>query len=101
MSSQGWNQVQLNLSDLTKRAYGTNYVETLRVTIHANCRIRRVYFTDRLHAEDDLPPEFKLYQPVGGARGGGGRQQQEQQAAMEVEVVASSGGGGEGEAGRG
>ncbi len=33
-------QIQFNLSDFTRRAYGTNYVETLRVQIHANCRIR-------------------------------------------------------------
>ncbi len=32
--------------------------------IHANCRIRRVYFSDRLYSEDELPPEFKLYLPV-------------------------------------
>ncbi len=44
----GWNQIQFNLADFTRRAYGTNYVETLRVQIHANCRIRRVYFSDRL-----------------------------------------------------
>ncbi|PIK47062.1 UPF0468 protein C16orf80-like protein [Apostichopus japonicus] len=36
----GWNQIQFNLSDFTRRAYGTNYIETLRVQIHANCRIR-------------------------------------------------------------
>ncbi len=41
---EGWNQIQFNLSDFTRRAYGTNYVETLRITIHANCRIRRIYF---------------------------------------------------------
>jgi Protein of unknown function (DUF667) len=29
----GWNNIQLNLSDLTRRAYGTNYVETLRVQV--------------------------------------------------------------------
>ena len=40
----GWNQIQFNLSDFTKRAYGTNYVETLRISIHCNCRIRRIYF---------------------------------------------------------
>merc|ERR1711937_1058518 len=34
----GWNQIQFNLSDFTRRAYGTNYIETLRVQIHANCR---------------------------------------------------------------
>lgn len=60
----GWNQIQLNLADYTRRAYGTNYTETLRVQIHANCRIRRVYFSDRLYAEDELPSEFKLYLPV-------------------------------------
>uniref|UniRef100_A0A0E0ETQ0 CFA20 domain-containing protein n=3 Tax=Oryza TaxID=4527 RepID=A0A0E0ETQ0_9ORYZ len=60
----GWNNIQLNLSDLTKRAYGTNYVETLRVQVHANCRLRRIYFADRLYSEEELPPEFKLYLPI-------------------------------------
>ena len=32
--------------------------------IHANCRIRRVYFSDRLYSEEELPAEFKLYLPV-------------------------------------
>merc|ERR1719445_1589071 len=61
---EGWNQIQFNLSDFTRRAYGTNYIETLRVQIHANCRIRRVYFSDRLYSEEELPAEFKLYLPV-------------------------------------
>ncbi len=40
--------------------------------IHANCRIRRVYFSDRLYSEDELPAEFKLYLPV---QAKGGQQQ--------------------------
>lgn len=60
----GWNQIQFNLSDFTRRAYGTNFVEVKRVQIHANCRIRRIYFSDRLYSEDELPPEFKLFLPV-------------------------------------
>ena len=60
----GWNQIQFNLSDFTRRAYGTNYIETLTVQIHANCRIRRIYFSDRLYSEDELPPEFKLFLPI-------------------------------------
>ena len=60
----GWNQIQFNLSDFTRRAYGTNYVETLRVQIHANCRIRRIYFSDRLYTEDELPAEFRLLMPI-------------------------------------
>ena len=58
---EGWNQIQFNLSDFTRRAYGTNYIETLRVQIHANCRIRRIYFSDRLYSEEELPSEFKLF----------------------------------------
>merc|ERR1711992_190122 len=49
---EGWNQIQFNLADFTRRAYGTN------------CRIRRVYFSDRLYSEEELPAEFKLYLPV-------------------------------------
>jgi len=56
----GWNCLQINLSDYTKRAYGTNYVETVRVQMHANIRIRRIYFADKLYEEDDKPDEFKL-----------------------------------------
>lgn len=60
----GWNQIAFNLNDFCRRAYGSNYVETIRVTINANCRLRRVYFADRMYAEDELPAEFKLYLPV-------------------------------------
>ncbi|KAG1048003.1 hypothetical protein G6F43_009580 [Rhizopus delemar] len=60
----GWNQVIINLSDYVKKAFGTNYSETNRVTIHANCRIRRIYFTDRLYNEEELPAEFKLVLPI-------------------------------------
>ncbi|KAI8849156.1 Cilia/flagella-associated protein 20/WDR90/C3orf67 [Chytridium lagenaria] len=50
--------------DFTRRAYGTNYIETLRVQIHANCRIRRIYFSDRLYSEGNFPRSFKLFLPI-------------------------------------
>jgi hypothetical protein len=34
------------------------------VTLHANCRLRRVYFSDRLYGEDELPSEYKLFLPA-------------------------------------
>ena len=40
------------------------YKETLKVQIHANCRIRRIYFSDKLYEEKDLPKEFRLFVPV-------------------------------------
>jgi len=61
---EGWNQIGFNLADFTKRAYGSNYVETIRVTVNANCRVRRIYFADKMYSEDELPAEFKLYLPV-------------------------------------
>ncbi|KAI8078290.1 DUF667-domain-containing protein [Gilbertella persicaria] len=60
----GWNQIVFNLGDYVKKGYGTNYTETNRVTVHANCRIRRIYFTDRTYNEDELPAEFKLFLPI-------------------------------------
>lgn len=60
--SPGWNQIHFNLADFTRRAYGTNYIETVRLQIHANVRIRRIYFTDRLYPEDELPMEYRLMQ---------------------------------------
>ena len=41
----GWNQIQFNLSDFTRRAYGTNYIETLRV------QVREKRLVDRLGEE--------------------------------------------------
>lgn len=61
---KGWNQVALDLNDLCRRAYGTNYAECSRVQVHACCRIRRIYFSERIFAEDELPNEFKLYLPI-------------------------------------
>ena len=61
---EGWNQIQFNLSDFTRRAYGTNYIETLRVQIHANCRIRRIYFTDQLLSNKKIPNEYKAFSAV-------------------------------------
>nr|XP_037873435.1 cilia- and flagella-associated protein 20 [Bombyx mori] len=62
--SGGWNQIQFNLSDFTRRAYGTQFLETLRVQIHANARLRRIYFSERLYTEEELPQDYKLYLPL-------------------------------------
>ncbi|CAK1552940.1 unnamed protein product [Leptosia nina] len=62
--SGGWNQIQFNLADFTRRAYGTQFIETLRVQIHANARLRRIYFSERLFSEDELPQDYKLYLPL-------------------------------------
>lgn len=60
----GWNQIQFNLADFVQRAYGTSYVETIRIQVHANVRLRRIFFTDRLYHEDEKPIEYRLFKPI-------------------------------------
>lgn len=58
--TNGWNTLNMDLGVLLKRAYGTNYVKTTRLTIHANCRIKRVYFANKELHEEDVPSEYRL-----------------------------------------
>lgn len=58
--ADGWNQVQINLDEFTKRAFNTNYLETVRIRVNANCRLRRIYFTDRLYGDHEKPQEYRL-----------------------------------------
>ncbi|CAG7731669.1 unnamed protein product [Allacma fusca] len=44
---EGWNELSVNLAELCFRSYGTQYVETVRIEIHANCRLREVFFCER------------------------------------------------------
>ena len=39
---EGWNELATNLSELCARVYGTRYIETLRIEIHPNCKLREV-----------------------------------------------------------
>lgn len=57
---KGWNKIEINLADFTYRAYGTHYLETVSIRINANTRLRRVYFSDQLYAENEKPKEFRL-----------------------------------------
>jgi len=55
----GWNVIHFNLGDFVAKAYHTTLQATLRVQVHANCRVRRIYFTDQVREEKELPPEFR------------------------------------------
>lgn len=68
---EGWNQIQFNLGDFTSRAYNTVYFETLRVQVHATCRIRRIFFSSKLYKDDDLPASYKIWIGSNGKPGEG------------------------------
>ncbi|XP_024086410.1 cilia- and flagella-associated protein 20-like isoform X2 [Cimex lectularius] len=56
-----WNQLELNLQHLTNKLYGTKFQECTRIHIHPNCRLRRIYFSDKHYDECELPDLFKLF----------------------------------------
>lgn len=56
----GWNKIEIDLADFTQRAYRTDYVETVGIRVNANVRLRRIFFSDRLYAEDEKPNEYRL-----------------------------------------
>eukprot|EP01094_Clydonella_sp_ATCC50884_P000894 TRINITY_DN10668_c0_g1_i1.p1 TRINITY_DN10668_c0_g1~~TRINITY_DN10668_c0_g1_i1.p1 ORF type:complete len:187 (-),score=43.67 TRINITY_DN10668_c0_g1_i1:57-545(-) len=57
----GWNYIHLNLADLVRRVYGSGFKHCVRVTVHANCHLRRVFFSDKPITEEQLPAEMKLF----------------------------------------
>lgn len=62
--SPGWNQIQFNLADFVRRAYATNYVETVRIQMHANVLLRRIFFSDRLYSDEEKPAEYRLFKTL-------------------------------------
>ncbi|KAK8809739.1 hypothetical protein WA158_000682 [Blastocystis sp. Blastoise] len=56
-----WNHVQIDLADITRKTYGTQYQETLRIQINANCQLKRIWYCDKYVCEEDLPKDFRIY----------------------------------------
>jgi len=41
--NEGWNQIQFNLPDFTLRAYGTKYIETVRIVVNISLYSNLLY----------------------------------------------------------
>lgn len=48
---EGWNVLDVDLARLTHEAYGTQYTQLTRITLHANCRVLAVYAANRSDLE--------------------------------------------------
>ncbi|XP_014219958.1 cilia- and flagella-associated protein 20-like [Copidosoma floridanum] len=62
---QGWNEMSIDLDDLTGKLFRSKYVEATRIQIHANCRIRVIYFHDKIYESQYVPQNLKMFLPVG------------------------------------
>jgi hypothetical protein len=56
-----WNRICVHLAEYTKKAYGTQLLETKHIQIHGRrFQLNRVYFADKQVSEDELPHELRL-----------------------------------------
>ncbi|XP_034937322.1 cilia- and flagella-associated protein 20-like, partial [Chelonus insularis] len=49
-----WNLLELNLQNLSKDFFGTDYKFLQRITLHPNFRFRRIYLQDRHYERDEI-----------------------------------------------
>lgn len=59
----GWNKIMIEMREFTRLAYNSDFVEFLAMQIYANCRVRRVFFSDHWFADHELPDKYKMYKP--------------------------------------
>ncbi|KCV69240.1 hypothetical protein H696_04657 [Fonticula alba] len=57
----GWNIVKIDLAQMVRCVYGTQFTEVRSITIHPNCLLRRIFFSDKNIPEEDLPADFRLH----------------------------------------
>lgn len=57
---EGWNHICIPLQEFTMRCFGTNHSETLRLQIYASCRLRRIFFSNKICQEHEVPLDFRL-----------------------------------------
>jgi hypothetical protein len=59
-----WNCIVLDLATLCLRLFGTQLHHTIRVRVFANCRLRRVYFHDKILQEHELPVALRVFPDI-------------------------------------
>ena len=58
--SRGWNRICLDLPNICKKAFNTEYNTTAGIRVFANCRIWRLFFQDKDYADDELPGHLRI-----------------------------------------
>ena len=62
--TEGWNFLNLDLEDMCQKAFGTGYLSTVQVRVHASCRLLHCYLQDRPFADAELPMHLKVIKEV-------------------------------------
>ena len=59
-----WNKITMDLAYHTRLIFSSRYVRTQCVKVYANCRVRQIYFADRIYTNQEHPDGYKLHLPV-------------------------------------
>lgn len=60
----GWNLLRFDMKEIMNAAFDTNFARCSMVTIHASCRVVRVYFEKRHYEDSELPPWLQTLRAV-------------------------------------
>ncbi|KAG8195301.1 hypothetical protein JTE90_028448 [Oedothorax gibbosus] len=60
---EGWNKVQIDLASSQQERVRIS-VRVHPAKVFANCRMRRIFFSDRWYKEDELPNSYRLKKPT-------------------------------------
>jgi hypothetical protein len=59
----GWQYFNLDLDDLMRRSFGTNYSHILEIIVFGSTRIGKIYLQDREYSDAELPTFLRLIAP--------------------------------------
>ena len=55
-----WNYLNIDLQDITEKAFGVGFHHCHSISISAHCAVWKIYFQDRPHAESELPKSLQI-----------------------------------------
>ena len=56
-----WNAIHIDMRELCQRVFVQHYAFIIAVSVTSSCRIRRVYLSDELYGDADLPAALRIY----------------------------------------
>ena len=56
----GWQYINLDLPDILKRAFGTDFISCRAIEISGTCRFSKIFFQQKEYADIELPPFLRV-----------------------------------------
>ena len=57
--SLNWQMIPVDVASLTEAAFGLEYMHLEQVRVKSNCSVRKVFMSDRIYADAELPDYLK------------------------------------------